>query len=408
MLPPIQPGIPTLGLRGATVKPSTTFVIAGTALVAAMAWREAPARVAHTTTPAPSRVDWARIGETIVKRGLALQQGDRVALFSDHTSDRGATHAVRAAIAAAGAVAIEANVPSMAELEASRRLPTAMFETQLAARDRLWTAAFGDLDAVIWLASSLTSMPGRPIERLVERTGVRALHFHWPLPTDTADIHWVEERYARAVAVEPATLDGKMQAIARMLDGAKVRITSPNGTDFTFTVGPDAWVHRNTGDATRAKTATARTIRDREEELPAGALRTTDVGAGSGVLVGHAGYSTHAPMIRATFRDGRVTRFESSRGAEANVAAWEQATGDKFTQGDFILGVNHELPRVSPSGFIPYYGYGAGVVRVVIGDNWESGGKNRSSNGETPFVLVDATVEVNGRVLVREGVLIGP
>jgi hypothetical protein len=43
----------------------------------------------------------------------------------------------------------------------------------------------------------------------------------------------------------------------------------------------------------------------------------------------------------------------------------------------------------------------AGVVRVVIGDNWESGGKNRSTNGETPFLLVDATVEADGQVIIK-------
>ena len=40
--------------------------------------------------------------------------------------------------------------------------------------------------------------------------------------------------------------------------------------------------------------------------------------------------------------------------------------------GDFILGINRVAGGESLR-FIPYYGYGAGVVRIVIGDNWESG-----------------------------------
>jgi hypothetical protein len=129
------------------------------------------------------------------------------------------------------------------------------------------------------------------------------------------------------------------------------------------------------------------------------------VSGGTGTLVGHAGYSTRTPLLEAIFVNGRVTRFAARQGGEANQAAWEQATGDKHLQGDFILGTNPELPAVSPGGFIPYYGYGSGVVRIVIGDNWESGGTNRSSNGETPFLLVDATVEANGRVLIKDGKL---
>jgi hypothetical protein len=57
---------------------------------------------------------------------------------------------------------------------------------------------------------------------------------------------------------------------------------------------------------------------------------------------------------------------------------------------------------------MPYYGYGAGIVRVAIGDNWESGGENRSDLGEVLFFLVDATVEANGTPIVRNGRLVDP
>ena len=60
-----------------------------------------------------------------------------------------------------------------------------------------------------------------------------------------------------------------------------------------------------------------------------------------------------------------------------------------------------------PSGFMPYYGYGSGVVRLAIGDNWESGGKNRSSNGEVLLFIPDATVTANGRAVVKDGRLAG-
>jgi hypothetical protein len=55
---------------------------------------------------------------------------------------------------------------------------------------------------------------------------------------------------------------------------------------------------------------------------------------------------------------------------------------------------------------MPYYGYGAGVVRLAIGDNWESGGRNRSSNGELLLFLPGATLSVDGRDLIRDGALI--
>ena len=110
--------------------------------------------------------------------------------------------------------------------------------------------------------------------------------------------------------------------------------------------------------------------------------------------------------VKATFRNGRVTRLESRRGAEAAVRSWEAATGDKQLPGEFVIGTNPALPRTLPSGFMPYYGYGAGVVRLAIGDNWESGGRNRSSNGEVLLFLENATVTANGRTLIQAGRLL--
>ena len=51
--------------------------------------------------------------------------------------------------------------------------------------------------------------------------------------------------------------------------GATVRVTAPNGTNFTCKIPQNAHMHRNTGEATREKTRDARSVRDREEELPA-------------------------------------------------------------------------------------------------------------------------------------------
>ncbi|MFN0182098.1 MAG: hypothetical protein ACKVZ0_25115 [Gemmatimonadales bacterium] len=353
----------------------------------------------------PSRVDWNRLAELTVQRTLKLASGERVILFWDHGSDRGAAVAMRAAIAAAGGVAIDLSVPTMADLESAKRLAPAARAAQKARRDSIWTASFHNADAAIWLPTPPT-MPNKEFEVLVEKSKVRSIHFHWFLPPDTADVHRVEALYAKAIGVEPAWLDTQIRALESALRGATVTVSSPNGTRLTFTVSPNAWVHRNTGDASRAKVAPARSVRDREEELPASVFRTTDVSGGEGTLVGYASFDTRAPIIQATFAKGRITKFESKRGADAIVATWQQATGDKQLQAEFVIGTNPELPAVLPSGFMPYYGYGAGVVRVAIGDNWESGGKNRTSNGEVLFFLPDATVEANGRVVVKDGKLV--
>ena len=85
--------------------------------------------------------------------------------------------------------------------------------------------------------------------------------------------------------------------------------------------------------------------------------------------------------------------------------SWQEATGDKTLPGELVIGTNPVLASVLPSGFMPYYGYGAGVVRLAIGDNWESGGRNRSSNGEVLLFIPDATVVASGVTIVKDGKL---
>lgn len=354
---------------------------------------------------AQSRVDWNRLAELTVRRSLKVAPGERVVLFWDQASDRGAAVAMRAAIAAQGGVAVDLSAPTLADLEAAKRLSPQAQALQKARRDSLWTSAFRNAEAAVWLPMQTTILTDRPFEHLVEKSRVRSIHFHWFLPPDPADVNVVEEMYAKAIAVDPAVLNAKIAAVEAAVRGATVKITAPNGTAFSFKVAPNAWVHRNTGDASKAKVTNARSVRDRQEELPASVFRTTDLSAGEGNLVGYASFDTRSPVIQATFAKGRVTKFESKRGAEAIVSTWQKATGDKHLQAEFVIGTNPELPGVLPSGFMPYYGYGAGIVRVAVGDNWESGGKNRSSNGEVLFFIPDATVEANGRVVVKAGKL---
>lgn len=354
----------------------------------------------------PSKVDWARVAELVVKRSLKLAAGERVVLFWDQASDRGAAAALRTAIAGAGGVvSAELNAPTQADLDAIRKLSPAAQALQRARRDSSWAESFARADAAIWLPTPMVGLTDRPFERMVERSKVRSIHFHWFLPPDAADIDRVDALYAAALSVPPERIQGTIAAIEGALKGATVTISSPNGTHLTLKVAPNAWVHRNTGDASKAKVAPGRSVRDREEELPASVFRTTDISAAAGTIVGYSSFDTRAPMLQVTFAGGRVSKFESKRGAEAIVTSWTKATGDKAVPGELVIGANPELPTLLPSGFMPYYGYGAGVVRLAIGDNWESGGRNRSSNGEVLIFIPDATVTVNGRTVVKDGKL---
>ena len=85
---------------------------------------------------------------------------------------------------------------------------------------------------------------------------------------------------------------------------------------------------------------------------------------------------------------------------------WAAETGDKDRLGEMVLGCNPLLEPVPGSGFRPYYGFGAGVLRLTLGENEESGGDNRSSFHRW-LMLTRATIEVEGGpVLVEDGRLL--
>lgn len=350
---------------------------------------------------AATAVDYARLADAVVNRSLKLARGERVILWGDKSLDRGMMAALRQAITQSGGTFEDIAAPTRATTQA-------LTPQQRVARDAGWKSAFARADAAIWLPSATDLIEDKPFEHLVEGSKVRSIHFHWFLPPDAADVEAAERMLEAAIHYPPDALRRRMEAVERVVRGATVRVIAPHGTDVSFDVPREAWMHFNTGDASPAKVAKARSVRDREEELPASVLRTTDIRNVNGTVVAYAAFDTRGALLRATLTGGKLVKLESVRGGEAVVQRWQNATGAKDIPGEFVLSVNPALTAVLPSGFMPYYGYGAGIVRLAIGDNWESGGRNRSSNGELLLFIPNATVTAGGTTLVRTGTLVVP
>ena len=353
--------------------------------------------------------DWNRIADLMVVRTLALAPGERVVISHSAKRDPAFVAAVRAAITrAGGVVAGELVWPDGATAAVYDTMSPPTLAARVAREDSAYLRLMKSASIYLWLhAPEHRDLPRR-IEKLIWASGARAIHFHWTLPADPAEATIAAAMYEKAIAVSPADLDRAEGAMERALKGKEVRLTSPGGTDLRFTIPPDAWFHRNTGSATKQKVAGARTTRDREEELPAGVLRTTGLRNAEGVLVATTIEGTKSGTVRVTFRGGRVVSISGEGPAGQRIAAsYGTATGDKDKPGEFVVGFNPELLPILPSGFMPYYGYGAGIMRVAIGDNWESGGTNRAGNHwEQWLFVVDGTLTAGDRTLVRDGKLV--
>jgi hypothetical protein len=187
--------------------------------------------------------------------------------------------------------------------------------------------------------------------------------------------------------------------------GATVRVTTPAGTDLSFRIG-DRPVTRQDGDASAARAETGRNLIDREVELPAGAVRVAPIEQsvnGTIVFPPSVWNGQRTEGLSLTFQEGVMVSLEASMGADAARAEIEAAGDAGRAFREFALGFNPLL--AIPSGgerWIPYYGYGAGVVRLSLGDNTELGGAVGGGYVRWNF-FVDATVTVDGEVWVEGG-----
>jgi len=377
--------------------------LAGTLVVAFMM----SGSVAATPDPPAYQPDWTAIARHMVERSLALAPGERVLISHDPGRDPGLIAALRAEIRRAGGIVSgEIAWPSAAEAKYLAGLGADEKHRRAELENATYRELFARSDVYLWLhASNAEDLVPRQFEHLIADSKVRAIHSHWFEPEDPAERDAVRKMYERAITRDPKSIEATLAPLEAALRDARVRITSPLGTDLSFRIPADAWFHHNTGEATRSKVATARSTRDREEELPAGVLRTTDVQGANGTLAVKLQGGAPDDLITFTFRDGRIVRVATKGANGAEFSKWyDSLTGDRDRISELVIGTNPDLVPIQPSGFMPYYGYGAGVIRIALGDNWESGGKLRTGDGNDVWLFVtDGTLTAGKKRIIESG-----
>jgi hypothetical protein len=301
-------------------------------------------------------------------------------------------------------------------LRAAFRRAGAQVET-IAERDvRRFDERLENTDIYVWMpgASALTSPEQRlALERWVDRGGTRReLHFHWSEGTMTPDggsaPHGpdMDRLYAEALDIDYAALNTAQEAAIALLRSGEVRVTTPAGTDLRFRTANRPFNKQN-GDGSKARMKAARMRIDRHIELPAGIVRVAPVETSvRGVLVIPAlqygdGFGAVARGVRLQFAAGKVVKVDAGeRTTEVGDLLREQPALASFRE--IGVGFNPKLAAQPASKTVPYYGYGAGFVRLSLGNNEELGGLVRGRGVMWNF-FSDATITVAGRTLVKNG-----
>jgi leucyl aminopeptidase (aminopeptidase T) len=363
--------------------------------------------------PYDYQTDWTRVARLIVHDALRLAPGERVLIHADPTYFPALTEAVRIEVARAGAVELAAHMLHPPGLERVRRERRRREDPALRAlEDRAAAALFALADVYIWLPTTWAYNAGQTEEILTSWPG-RAIHFHWIMDAsmDAGLFRRLSELYDAALWVDYAALTAHQRRVVAALQDGEIEVTDPRGTRLRFALR-DAHFHLGNGDASKAFIdghARPGSARDREVELPAGAIRTVDIQGTEGVLVTppETFAGRQVGSVRVEFAGNRISRVTSEHHGAWVEAAWRTHSGDRDRFGEFNVGVNPRLAVLADLPAVPYYGYGAGVIRVSVGDNAESGGPYRSSYHQW-FFLTDATVRANGRGIIEHGRLVVP
>jgi D-aminopeptidase len=343
------------------------------------------APVAETALP------WSAMARRIV-RALQVERGERVMLRFDPRTMRELEPEVARQLRDAGA-----------HVESHPFGPLQDFSSRL-----------DTTDIYVWLPAGPTAVtPASQAAALVDwldaRQDRRELHFHWV--DGTRDIDGLpaphkpayDRVYLDALDIDSAAMTAQMDATIARMRADEIHVTTPGGTDVRFRVG-DRPFNRQTGDASKANARRGRIRIDRHTELPAGVMRVAPIERSvNGLIVLPAARfgDARATNVRLVVRNGVVTDVSAESGADA-VRAFIASEPGASRFREFALGFNSKLVVPPGERALPYYGYGAGIVRMSLGDNTELGGEVRGGGVRWLF-FPDATVVAGDATLVERG-----
>jgi leucyl aminopeptidase (aminopeptidase T) len=351
---------------------------------------------------------------------LHLQPGERVLIRYDPTYFAELIPPLREGIRSSAAVDLAA-LEYVADVEQLQKIPSdAMIrKVQREAHLKAFSQLLESADVYLWLPASrerdLYQAEEEALSNWLKKGGTRReIHFHWRSGSMVADglpgehNEELDRIYENALDISYEDLSKAQDEAISVLRSGPVRVTTPEGTDLTFQVGARPFNKQN-GDASGERAQVARMFIDREIELPAGVLRVAPIeDSANGIMVipkARFGDSV-VSNLRLKIQNGRVIHIDADENLKAAEQSLKEAGEAAYRFREFGLGFNPKLNRITGSEILPYYGYGAGIVRLSLGDNQELGG-NIKGGFVRWFFFPNATVKVKDQVLVEDGKLKG-
>ncbi|GAB2470511.1 hypothetical protein GCM10011375_38920 [Hymenobacter qilianensis] len=249
------------------------------------------------------------------------------------------------------------------------------------------------------------------LNKKLDAAKVRGVFVSYPSKSYAAnqqlDYASYEQMVWAGIGTDYTAISTQAQQLKQLLaTGKKVHITSPAGTDLTFQLAARP-VFVDDGVLTAADQQ-EKLIYNRTAALPGGRIYGTSLEtSATGRLAASPGTWNGKPFqgFKADFKSGQMANAKADVGNEDLQKYLATYDPSVMQLSSFSIGLNPAMKAQEQKGYNP--NTAAGMVLVGIGGNELQGGQNKAATSNS-FPIANATVEVDGQVIVRNGQLVAP
>jgi hypothetical protein len=251
------------------------------------------------------------------------------------------------------------------------------------------------------------------IQNILRKGKARTIHFHWEgaidlLANSISISDSIDQLYQNAILnSDYNSIKETQKKFETDAQEKWIEVSTPAGTKLRFQITGRP-VTKQDGDASLVHSNAGRNLIDREVEFPAGAIRVAPIEETvEGVIVFPVSqWQTQVVKnLVLTFKNGKIISVKADEGEDA--VNLELAAGGEAAKSfrELAIGFNPALVPAKGNTWIPYYGYGAGIVRLSLGDNSELGG-NVKGEYTRWNLFTTASVKIGDALWVKEGKLV--
>jgi len=274
-------------------------------------------------------------------------------------------------------------------------------------------AHFNSVDLGIMMPGATPShKPYAALQTVLKNGKGRTIHFHWSgaydatgKPLEVNDT--IDQFYQNALLnTDYMRLSQIQLQFENDIQNKWIEVSTPEGTSLRFQATGRP-VTKQDGDASLSRSQKAKNLIDREVELPAGAIRVAPLEETVEGTIAFPPAQWNGKDVEGlvlTFKNGKVVSWKATKGEEAVRQELESGGDAAQSFRELAVGFNPKLVPSSGHTWIPYYGYGAGIVRLSLGDNSELGGNVRGNYVRWNF-FTNATVRLSADVWIEGGKL---